>query len=76
MTGIEPYIPKMLRTITGKGTAYVAPILPVRVMTTLQIANPKKTIGIVSLAVNPRDMTEETVLASGGASMSDVQYAQ
>jgi hypothetical protein len=76
MIGIEPYIPKMLRTITGNGTAYVAPILPVRVMTTLQIANPKKTIGIVSLAVKPKDMTEETVLASGGASISEHQYAQ
>ena len=45
-------------------------------MTTLQIKNPKKTIGIVCLAVNPRDMTAETVLARGGASMSEHQYAQ
>jgi hypothetical protein len=50
--------------------------LPVRVMTTLQMQNPKKTIGIVSLAVKPSDMTEETVLANGGASMSEHQYAQ
>jgi hypothetical protein len=42
-------------------------------MTTLQIKKPKKTIGIVSRAVKPRDMTVETVEARGGASMSDVQ---
>lgn len=53
--------------MTGYGTAYVAPIFPVRVMTTLQIAKPKKTIGIVSLAVKPRAMTLETVDANGGA---------
>lgn len=33
----------------------------------------KNTIGIVSRAVNPRDITEETVEAKGGASMSEVQ---
>jgi hypothetical protein len=41
-------------------------------MTTLQMANPKKTIGMVSRAVKPRAMTEETVAANGGASMSEV----
>jgi hypothetical protein len=51
-------------------------ILPVRVTTTEQMAKPKKTMGIVSRAVNPSDMTLETVAAKGGASMSDVQYAQ
>lgn len=50
--------------------------MPVRVITTLQIQNPKNTIGIVSLAVNPSDITEDTVLASGGASISEHQYAQ
>jgi hypothetical protein len=45
-------------------------------MTTLQMQNPKKTIGIVCLAVNPSDITEETVLAKGGASISEHQYAQ
>ena len=35
--------------------------------------NPKKTIGMVSLAVNPSDITEDTVDASGGASISEVQ---
>jgi hypothetical protein len=45
-------------------------------MTTEQIANPKKTIGIVSRAVNPSDMTLDTVDARGGASMSEHQYAQ
>lgn len=45
-------------------------------ITTLQIAKPKNTIGIVSLAVKPRAITLDTVLASGGASISDVQYAQ
>jgi len=69
-------MPKIERTMTGYGTLYVAPILPVSVMTTLQMANPKKTIGMVSRAVKPRDMTVETVEARGGASISDVQYAQ
>jgi hypothetical protein len=50
-------------------------IFPVKVTTTEQMANPKKAIGIVSRAVKPRDITEETVAARGGASMSDVQYA-
>jgi hypothetical protein len=45
-------------------------------MTTLQIQKPKNTIGIVCLAVKPSDMTDETVLANGGASMSEHQYAQ
>ena len=71
IAGNEPYMPKTLRTATGKGMLYLAPILPVRVMTTLQMANPKKTIGIVSRAVNPRAMTEDTVEAKGGASMSE-----
>lgn len=35
MMGQEPYIPKMLRTMTGNVTAYVAPILPVAVITKL-----------------------------------------
>ena len=76
MAGNEPYMPKTLRTITGKDTLYVAPILPVSVITTLQMAKPKKTIGIVSLAVKPRAMTLLTVDAKGGASMSEHQYAQ
>jgi hypothetical protein len=45
-------------------------------MTTLQIQKPKNTIGIVCLAVKPSDMTDETVLANGGANMSEHQYAQ
>jgi hypothetical protein len=45
-------------------------------MTQLQMQKPKKTMGIVSLAVKPSDMTDDTVLASGGASMSEHQYAQ
>lgn len=69
----EPYMPKMLRTMTGNGTAYVAPILPVAVMTKEHMRKPKKTIGIVSRAVNPKDMTLDTVAASGGASMSEHQ---
>lgn len=76
MAGNDPYMPKMLRIMTGKGTLYVAPIFPVNVITMLHIANPKKTIGIVSLAVKPRDMTLETVAANGGASISEHQYAQ
>src|ERR1700709_2094768 len=60
IAGNEPYMPKTLRTATGKGIAYLAPILPVSVMTTLQMAKPKKTIGMVSRAVKPRAMTEET----------------
>lgn len=76
MAGKEPYMPKTLRMITGNGTEYVAPIFPVRVMTTLQMAKPKKTIGIVSRAVNPRAMTLLTVDAKGGANMSLHQYAQ
>ena len=55
---------------------YVAPILPVSVKAPEQMKKPKKTIGIVSLAVKPSDMTEETVEARGGARRSDVQYAQ
>lgn len=34
---------------------------------------PKKTMGMVSLAVKPSDMTVLTVAASGGASMSEHQ---
>jgi hypothetical protein len=45
-------------------------------MTILQMANPKKTIGIVSLAVKPRDITDETVAANGGANISEHQYDQ
>jgi hypothetical protein len=45
-------------------------------MTTLHIMKPKKTMGIVSRAVKPSDMTLETTEARGGASISDVQYAQ
>jgi hypothetical protein len=37
---------------------------------------PKKTIGIVCCAENPKDITEDTVEASGGASISETQYAQ
>ena len=76
MAGKDPYIPKVLRTITGNGTAYVAPILPVKVMTTLQMAKPKKTMGIVSRAVKPRAITLLTVAARGGANISLHQYAQ
>jgi hypothetical protein len=45
-------------------------------MTTLQIAKPKKTIGIVSRAVKPNAITLLTVEANGGASISLHQYAQ
>jgi hypothetical protein len=76
IAGNEPYIPKTLRMTTGNDTAYVAPIFPVSVMTTLQMANPKKTMGIVSLAVKPSAMTLLTVDAKGGASISEHQYAQ
>jgi hypothetical protein len=76
MAGNDPYMPKMLRMITGNGTLYLAPILPVKVITTLQMAKPKKTMGIVSRAVKPRAMTELTVAARGGASISEHQYAQ
>jgi hypothetical protein len=62
--------------ITGKGTAYVAPIFPVNVITTLQIAKPKKTMGIVSRAVKPRAITLLTVEAKGGANISLHQYVQ
>jgi hypothetical protein len=37
---------------------------------------PKKTMGMVSLAVKPKDITPLTTLARGGANMSDTQYAQ
>lgn len=70
IAGILPYIPNTLRTITGNGTAYVAPIFAVRVITMLHIAKPMKTSGIVSRAVKPSAMTLLTVLASGGASKS------
>lgn len=76
MAGKDPYIPKTLRTMTGNGTAYVAPIFPVKVITTLQIAKPKNTMGMVSRAVKPRAMTLLTVDANGGASISLHQYAQ
>lgn len=39
----------------------------------LQMAKPKKTMGMVSLAVKPKDMTLDTVAAKGGASMSEHQ---
>lgn len=45
-------------------------------MTTLQMAKPTNTIGIVSLAVKPRAITLLTVAANGGANMSEHQYAQ
>ena len=70
MAKYEPYMPKTLRTITGKGIEYFAPILPVSVIATLQMAKPKNTIGMVSLAVKPRAMTDDTVDANGGANMS------
>jgi hypothetical protein len=76
MAGKDPYIPNMLRIMTGNGTAYVAPIFPVNVITTLQIAKPKKTMGIVSRAVKPNAMTLLTVAANGGANISLHQYAQ
>jgi hypothetical protein len=66
-------MPNTLRTMTGKGILYVAPIIPVAVTAKEQIMNPKKTIGMVSLAVNPRDMMPETVVANGGANKSEVQ---
>lgn len=74
MAGKDPYMPNMLRMMTGNGTAYVAPILPVKVMTTLHMANPKNTMGMVSLAVKPKAITLLTVAASGGANMSLHQY--
>ena len=67
-------MPKMERTRTGKETEYLAPILPVKVKAPEQRAKPQKTIGIVSRAVKPKLMTEETVDVKGGASMSLVQY--
>ena len=73
MAGKDPYMPNADLTITGKGILYVAPILPVSVMTTEHIAKPKKTIGMVSLAVKPKDMTVDTVAASGGAIESLIQ---
>jgi hypothetical protein len=76
MAGKDPYIPNTLLITTGNGTAYVAPIFPVKVMTTLQIAKPKKTMGMVSRAVKPRAMTLLTVEARGGANISLHQYAQ
>ena len=66
-------MPNIERTRTGKDTAYVAPILPVRVRTSEQSKKPKKTIGMVSRAVKPSDMTVDTVLARGGASWSEAQ---
>ena len=69
-------MPKMDRTRTGKGMLYRAPILPVKVNAPEHNKKPQKTIGIVSRAVKPRLMTEDTVDAKGGASMSLVQYAQ
>jgi hypothetical protein len=42
-------------------------------MTQEQMRKPKKTIGMVSLAVNPRLITLDTVEASGGASISEHQ---
>jgi hypothetical protein len=71
IAGNDPYMPNTLRIMTGKGTAYVAPIFPVKVITTLHIAKPQKTIGIVSLAVKPRAITLLTVAARGGANMSE-----
>lgn len=76
MAGNDPYMPKTLRMMTGKGTAYEAPIFAVNVMTTPQRAKPKNTMGTVSLAVKPRAMTLLTVDARGGAKRSEHQYAQ
>jgi hypothetical protein len=45
-------------------------------MITEQIMKPMNTIGIVSRAVKPSEITDETVLARGGANMSEHQYAQ
>ena len=61
-------MPKTLRMMTGKGMLYVAPIFPVRATTTEQMEKPKKTIGMVSRAVKPSDITVETVDTRGGAS--------
>ena len=69
-------MPKMERARTGNGILYVAPILPVNVKAPEHRANPQKTMGIVSRAVKPKLMTDDTVDANGGASMSLVQYAQ
>lgn len=66
-------MPNMERTKTGKEMEYRDPILPVKVKAREQIAKPQNTIGMVSRAVNPRLMTEDTVDARGGASMSLVQ---
>jgi hypothetical protein len=66
----------MERTSTGNGMLYRAPILPVKVKAPEHNANPQNTMGMVSRAVNPKLMTDETVDARGGASMSLVQYAQ
>jgi hypothetical protein len=52
---------------------YLAPIFPVKVNAPEHKAKPQKTMGMVSRAVKPRLMTEDTVDASGGASMSLVQ---
>jgi hypothetical protein len=46
------------------------------VITILHIANPKKTMGMLSRAVNPRAITLETVADRGGANISEHQYAQ
>jgi hypothetical protein len=69
-------MPKIERARTGNGMLYLAPILPVNVNAPEHSANPQKTIGMVSRAVKPKLITEETVDANGGASMSLVQYAQ
>jgi hypothetical protein len=69
-------MPKMERASTGNGMLYREPIFPVRVKAPEHKAKPQKTIGMVSRAVNPKLMTDETVEARGGASMSLVQYAQ
>lgn len=76
MTGRLPYMPKMERARTGKDMLYVAPILPVNVKAPEHKKNPQNTMGMVSRAVKPKLMTDDTVDANGGASMSLVQYAQ
>ena len=69
-------MPKIERARTGNAMLYLAPILPVKVKAPEQRANPQKTMGMVSRAVKPKLITDETVDANGGASISLVQYAQ
>ncbi len=58
-------MPNIERTSTGNAMLYRAPILPVSVSAPEQSRKPQKTIGIVSRAVNPKDITALTVDESG-----------